>query len=353
MTQATLSDLESLLKQKQQEAESALAQANSLQAVDGVRVQYLGRKGDINAVKKNLKDVPAEDRPEIGELANTISAALEAKIEGKIADLKAVEIQKRIATEKIDVTMPGVYKPQGSIHPLTRITEEVTAIFRSMGFDVIDDNFCPEVETDYYNFDALNFPKNHPARDMQDTYYTDVAPNVLLRSQTSNAQIRFMENNDLPVRVVSPGRVYRNEDVSSKKNVLFHQMEGLLVDEDVTVADLKGILNEFIKQLFGEQRPTRFRTSYFPFTEPRMEMDVLFVKEVNGQKKEEWLEILGCGMVDPNVLTNVGVDAEKYTGFAFGMGVERLAMLKYYIDDLRLFFTNDLRFLQAQSGLKR
>jgi len=353
MSQPTVTtDLERLLLNQKQLAEAALNQADSLTAVEAVKVHYLGRKGEINTIKKNLKDVPPEERPKIGDLANSISEALEAQIEDRLLALKDAEIQQRIVAETIDVTMPGVYRPQGCIHPLTRITEEVTAIFRSMGFDVIDDNFCPEVETDYYNFDALNFPADHPAKDMQDTYYTDVAPNVLLRSQTSNAQIRFMENNAVPVRVVSPGRVYRNEDVSSKKNVLFHQIEGLLVDENVTVADLKGILKEFIKQLFGEERPTRFRTSYFPFTEPSMEMDVLFVKEVNGQKKEEWLEILGCGMVDPNVLENVGVDSEKYTGFAFGMGVERLAMLKYYIDDLRLFYTNDLRFLQAHSGLK-
>lgn len=348
--ETTRIDVRAELEALQGEAREALENAGNVQAVDDIRVQYLGRKGKINDIKRGLKDVSPEERPAIGALANEISDALEAQIEERLEALKQQEIQAKIAGETLDVTMPGVYLPQGVAHPLTRITEELCEIFRSMGFDVIDDNFCPEVETEYYNFDALNFPPDHPAKDMQDTFYTDVAPQVLLRSQTSNAQIRYMEGHDLPVRVVSPGRVYRNEDVSSKKNVLFHQIEGLLVDEDVTVADLKGVLQEFIKRLFGEERPTRFRTSYFPFTEPSMEMDVLYSRMVNGQKKEEWLEIMGCGMVDPNVLANVGIDPERYTGFAFGMGIERLAMLKYNITNIRDFYTNDLRFLKAFSG---
>ncbi len=348
--ETTRIDVRAELEALRDEARKALETAGSMQAVEDIRVRYLGRKGQINDIKRGLKDVSAEDRPAIGALANEISDALEAQIEERLESLKGQEIQAKIASETLDVTMPGVCIPQGVAHPLTRITEELCDIFRSMGFDVIDDNFCPEVETEYYNFDALNFPADHPAKDMQDTFYTDVAPQVLLRSQTSNAQIRYMESHDLPVRVVSPGRVYRNEDVSSKKNVLFHQIEGLLVDEDVTVADLKGVLQEFIKRLFGEERPTRFRTSYFPFTEPSMEMDVLYSRMVNGQKKEEWLEIMGCGMVDPNVLANVGIDPERYSGFAFGMGIERLAMLKYNITNIRDFYTNDLRFLKAFSG---
>ena len=344
---STQLDLKHELQAMRDQAMAALESAESLQAVEDVRLQYLGRKGQINEIKRNLKDVSNDERPLIGALANEISDALTGKIDEKLAAFKTAEIEARIASEAIDVTMPGAAVRQGGIHPLTRITDEVTAIFTSMGFAVIDDNFCPEIETDYYNFDALNFPQNRPARDMQDTFYTDVAPQVLLRSQTSNAQIRYMEKNPLPVRVVSPGRVYRNEDVSSKKNVLFHQLEGLLVDEGVTVAHLKGVLQEFIKHLFGEERPTRFRTSYFPFTEPSMEMDVLYKRTVNGQVKEDWLEIMGCGMVDPNVLTNCGIDAEKYTGFAFGMGIERLAMLKYGIHNIRDFYANDMRFLKA------
>ncbi len=347
---STQVDIKTELETLHQSAKAELNTANNVQAVDELRVKYLGRKGQINDIKRNLKDVSNEDRPIIGALANEVSNALQEQIEAKLDSLKEVEINTRIQSETLDVTMPGVFHRQGVLHPLTRMTEELSEMFRSMGFDVIDDNFCPEVETDYYNFDALNFPPNHPARDMQDTFYTDVDSHVLLRSQTSNSQIRYMEKNPLPVRVISPGRVYRNEDVSRQKNVLFHQLEGLLVDEDVTVSDLKGILQEFIKRLFGEERPTRFRTSYFPFTEPSMEMDVLYKRTINGQTKEDWLEIMGCGMVDPNVLENCGIDAEKYTGFAFGMGIERLAMLKYNIHNIRDFYQNDLRFLNAFKG---
>jgi phenylalanyl-tRNA synthetase alpha chain len=250
--------------------------------------------------------------------------------------------------------MPGVCHPQGTTHPLTLITQEICRIFEGLGFQVLDDNLCPEVETEYYNFEALNYPPDHPARDMQDTFYTDVAPTVLLRSQTSNAQIRYMENRKPPFRVVAPGRVYRNEEVSSRKNVLFHQLEGLLVDEHVRFSDLKGVLHEFTRQLFGGERPTRFRTSFFPFTEPSAEVDVQCIL-CNGAGcrtcgQHGWLEILGAGMVDPNVLQGVGIDPEVHSGFAFGMGIERLAMLKYAIDDIRLFYNNDLRFLQQFRG---
>ncbi|MBK8191023.1 MAG: phenylalanine--tRNA ligase subunit alpha [Vampirovibrionales bacterium] len=330
-----------------QEAQQALQAATTLQAVEDVRLEYLGRKGRLNDVKRSLKDAPPEERPALGAHANAVSDRLQAAIDAKRDALAAEELSARLAGESIDVTMPGVYVPMGKPHPLTRVTEELCDIFRALGFDVVDDTLCPEVETEYYNFDALNFPPDHPARDMQDTFYADVAPDALLRSQTSNAQIRYMEAHGVPVRIVAPGRVYRNEDVSSKKNVLFHQIEGLLVEEGVSIAHLKGTLSHFIRQFFGDARATRFRTSYFPFTEPSMEMDVLFRREVNGVIKEDWLEILGCGMVDPNVLTNVGVDPERYSGFAFGMGIERLAMLKYGIVNIRDFYANDLRFLGA------
>jgi phenylalanyl-tRNA synthetase alpha chain len=276
------------------------------------------------------------------------------RLEGKLDGFRQAEISQKLQKETIDVTMPGVFRPIGGRHPLSLVTEEICQIFQGMGFTVLDDDFCPEIETEYYNFEALNFPPDHPARDMQDTYYTDVAPNVLLRSQTSNAQIRHLEGRPLPVRVVSPGRVYRNEEVNSRKFVLFHQLEGLLVDDNVRFSDLKGILHEFIRHFFGGERPTRFRTSYFPFTEPSAEMDVQCILcsgagcQLCGQ--HGWLEILGAGMVDPNVLQMVNIDPGKNNGFAFGMGLERLAILKYSIHDIRLFFNGDLRFLKQFKG---
>jgi phenylalanyl-tRNA synthetase alpha chain len=290
----------------------------------------------------------------IGALANEINDRLSLLVDEKLEALKAQEIQRKLEAETIDVTMPGIFRGQGTIHPLTLVTEEICDIFEGMGFQVLDDNLCPEVETEFYNFEALNFPPDHPARDMQDTFYTDVAGHVLLRSQTSNAQIRYMENQKPPLRIVAPGRVYRNEEVSSRKNVLFHQLEGLLVDEHVRFSDLKGILHEFTRHFFNGERPTRFRNSYFPFTEPSAEVDVQCILcEGNGCRTcghHGWLEILGAGMVDPNVLKAVNIDPEKYTGLAFGMGIERLAMLKYAIDDIRLFYNNDLRFLQQFRG---
>lgn len=336
------------------QAKSALRSAETQEALEAVRVEYLGRKGRITSLMRGLKDVSAEERPIIGALANEIQDALSRELEARLEACRQAEILKKLESETLDVTMPGVYLPTGGRHPLTQVTAEICEIFKGMGFSTIDDDFCPEVETEYYNFEALNFPSDHPARDMQDTYYTDVAPHVLLRSQTSNAQIRYMENHPLPVRVVSPGRVYRNEEVNSRKFVLFHQLEGLLVDEHVRFSDLKGILHEFIRHFFGEERPTRFRTSFFPFTEPSAEMDVQCILckgegcQLCGQ--HGWLEIMGCGMVDPNVLKMVNVDPERYNGFAFGMGIERLAILKYSISDIRLFFNGDLRFLKQFKG---
>lgn len=338
----------------QEQARKELETADTIKAVETVRVEYLGRKGKVTGLMRGLKDVPAEERPEIGALANEINDRLTLLLEEKITQLKAKEIEEKLKAETIDVTMPGVYRPLGSVHPLTRVTREICDIFQGMGFEVLADNLCPEVETEYYNFEALNFPPDHPARDMQDTYYTDVSPQVLLRSQTSNAQIRHMETVKPPIRVVAPGRVYRNEEVNSRKNVLFHQLEGLLVDENVRFSDLKGTLHEFIRHFFNGERPTRFRNSFFPFTEPSAEVDVQCIFcNGNGCRvcgQHGWLEILGAGMVDPNVLKAVNIDPEKYTGYAFGMGIERLAMLKYNINDIRLFYTNDLRFLQQFKG---
>lgn len=353
--ETTQSNLRQELEAVRQEAQSALDAANTKEALEAVRVEYLGRKGRITGMMRGLKDVSAEERPLVGALANEIQEALGQVLEAKLDGYVQAEIAEKLKAETIDVTMPGTYRPSGSQHPLTRTIEDICQIFAGMGFETIDDDFCPEIETEFYNFEALNFPEHHPARDMQDTYYTDVASHVLLRSQTSNAQIRYMENNALPVRVVSPGRVYRNEEVNSRKFVLFHQLEGLLVDENVRFSDLKGILHEFTRQFFGGERPTRFRTSFFPFTEPSAEVDVQCIfcegKGCHVCSHIGWLEILGAGMVDPNVLRNVNIDPDKYNGFAFGMGIERLAMLKYSINDIRLFFNNDLRFLNQFKGL--
>lgn len=358
----TTVDIQTELKQLGDAAVSQLETASDKESLEAVKVEFLGRNGKITGILRGLKDVPKEDRGAVGSLANQIQQDVQAKLDEKFSALEAKEIEARISEESIDVTMPGIIRPVGSAHPLTQVTKQISDIFKSMGFEVIDDNTCPEIETEYYNFEALNFPENHPARDMQDTYYTDVAKNVLLRSQTSNAQIRYMERGGAAklargeqIRVVSPGRVYRNEDVSSRKHVLFHQLEGLLVAEDVTFADLKGTLSEFTRRFFADgsdeqERPTRFRASYFPFTEPSAEVDVqcIFCKGDGCQVCSQlgWLEILGAGMVDPNVLEEVGIDSEKYVGYAFGMGIERLTMLKYTVNDIRNFFNGDLRFLK-------
>lgn len=347
-------DIKAQLSQLQAEAEKTLTQVNTLKELDDLRIEYLGRKGRLTNIKKGLKDIPDSDRPEIGALANQVSNAIEALLDARQTALKHEALTAQLAEETLDVTMPGTYQPGGQLHPLTLVTQEVIDIFHGMGFSAIDDHLCPEVETEYYNFEALNFPADHPARDMQDTFYTNVGPQVLVRSQTSNAQVRYMETHQPPIRVVAPGRVYRNEEVSSRKGVLFHQIEGLLVDEKTTFSDLKGVLHEFIRLFFGQERPTRFRNSFFPFTEPSAEVDVQCIL-CNGQGcrtcgHHGWLEILGAGMVDPNVLQAVNIDPERYTGFAFGMGVERLAMLKYSIRDLRMFYTNDMRFLRQFKG---
>ena len=329
---------------------SEIESAKKLEDIENIKVQFLGRKGELNTIKRGLKDLPPEEKPVIGSLANTIASEIEEKLEEKYQILYKHAVNERLAAETIDVTLPGLSIPVGKKHLLTDTINEIIEIFQGMGFSLVDNISNPEVETEYYNFDALNFPADHPAKDMQDTFYTTVAPNVVLRSQTSNSQIRAMENTNPPLRVICPGRVYRSESVSSRKNNLFHQLEGFLVDKDVTFGDLKGVLNEFIRLYFGQARPTRFRTSYFPFTEPSAEIDVQCIicsgKGCRTCSGTGWLEILGSGMIDPNVLRYVNIDPEQYTGFAFGMGIERLAMLKYAINDIRLFFNNDIRFLQ-------
>ena len=336
----------------QTEVINQVSTCQTIDALETLRVEILGRSGQLTLLKRNLKDVPPEERPAVGQALNAVSQAIETALTEKKTQLEQAALTEKLRTETIDVTLPGSPNIVGKRHPLTLVIDDICSVFEGMGYSVLDDNACPEVETEFYNFEALNFPEDHPARDMQDTYYTEVAKNVLLRSQTSNAQIRYMSAQKTPpFKVVAPGRVYRNEEVSSRKYVLFHQIEGLYVAENVTFADLKGTLNAFIAQLFGgSPRKTRFRPSFFPFTEPSAEVDVecLFCGgdgcKVCGHSG--WLEILGAGMVHPNVLENCGIDSEKYTGFAFGMGVERLAMLRDAIDDIRIFYNNDQRFLK-------
>lgn len=338
------------LEQILNSATSEIEAAKTVQALDDVKLKYLSRKGELNTIKKNLKDLPDEDKRTIGSFANSVSNKLEQMIEARNNELYKIELDKKLLNEKIDITLPSDFRPQGKVHPLTQTVNEIVEIFQGLGFSVMPFEYSPEVETEYINFDMLNFPPDHPAKDMQDTFYTKVAPNVILRSQTSGAQIRQMLNQRPPVRVISPGRVYRCEAVSARKNNLFHQIEGLLVDKDITFGDLKGILNEFVRIYFGSARPTRFRASYFPFTEPSAEVDVQCImcggKGCRTCSGTGWLEVLGSGMVHANVLRNVGIDPEVYSGFAFGMGVERLTMLKYAINDIRLFFNNDTRFLR-------
>lgn len=336
------------------QASADIEKATTVKDLEDIKFKYLSRKGEFNEIKKGLKDLSDEDKRVVGSFANEISQKLETSISQKFQKFYQEELNKKLEGEKIDVTLPGQYIAHGHLHPLTSTTNEIVSIFQSLGFSVAPNEHSPEVETEYFNFDMLNVPQDHPARDVQDTFYTNIAPNVVLRSQTSGAQIHIMENQKPPIRIIAPGRVYRNENINARKNNFFHQIEGLYVDKDITFGDLKGVLNEFIRIYFGASRPTRFRNSFFPFTEPSAEVDVQCImcegKGCRTCSGTGWLEILGAGMVDPNVLKGVGIDPDVYSGFAFGMGVERLAMLKYAIDDIRLFFNDDVRFLEQFKG---
>lgn len=341
--------MEEKILQIKKEALTEIEQVKNQKELDEIRNKYLSRASELNNLKKGLKDVAPELRPKIGALTNEVSKEIEALVNKKAEEFYQIELNKKLEAEKIDVTLPSTYEPYGHIHPLTKTTNEIVEIFEMLGFSLIKNEYSPEVEVEKYNFDLLNVPKEHPARDVQDTFYSKLAKNVILRSQTSNAQVRQMQNSRPPIKIISPGRVYRSESVSARKNNLFHQIEGLYVDKNVTFGDLKGVLNEFIRLYFGSSRPTRFRNSFFPFTEPSAEVDVQCImchgKGCPTCSGTGWLEILGSGMVDPNVLRAVNIDPDVYTGFAFGMGIERLTMLKYAIDDIRLFFNNDIRFL--------
>lgn len=321
-----------------------LTAAQDLKDLDAVRVKYLGKKGELTAILKQMGKLSAEERPVIGQLANQVRAQIEERMEETKTNLEAHLLDQRLATETLDVTMPGKRSVLGKKHPITIVLDELKEIFIGMGFDVAQG---PEVELDYYNFEALNIPKDHPARDTQDTFY--INDNVVLRTQTSPIQIRVMEKQKPPIRIIAPGRVYRSDALDATHSPLFHQVEGLVVDKNITMADLKGTLEVFVKRLYGEESVVRFRPHHFPFTEPSAELDVQCFN-CHGEgcrlcKGEGWIEILGCGMVHPKVLENCGIDPEEYSGFAFGMGLERLVMRRYNIDDLRLFYENDARFL--------
>ncbi|MBR3890364.1 phenylalanine--tRNA ligase subunit alpha [bacterium] len=331
-------------------ASADIEKANSSADLDEIRLKYLSRKGEFNSIKKGLKDLSDEEKRVVGSLANDITQKLETAIKEKYSEFYRKELDAKLEKDRIDITLPGNFSPRGKVHPITSTTNEIVSIFQNLGFSLVPSEYAPEVETEYFNFDMLNVPQDHPARDVQDTFYTKLAPFTVLRSQTSNAQIRAMEAMKPPIRVLAPGRVYRNETVNARKNNFFHQIEGLYVDKNITFGDLKGVLNEFIRLYFGSARPTRFRSSFFPFTEPSVEIDVQCImcegKGCRTCSGTGWLEVLGAGMVDVNVLKGVGLDPEVYTGFAFGMGIERLSMLKYAIDDIRLFYNNDKRFLE-------
>ncbi|MCM2263707.1 MAG: phenylalanine--tRNA ligase subunit alpha [Desulfuromonadales bacterium] len=325
-------------------AAHAAGEACSELDLQQVRARFLGKKGELTALMKGVGSLPAEQRPIVGALANEVKDRLETLFNSRLEELRAVELQRRLTAERVDVTLPGRRLRRGSRHPITQVTEEIVSIFASLGFGVAEG---PEVERDFYNFEALNIPRDHPARDMQDTFY--VSDDVVLRTHTSPVQVRTMLNQAPPVRVVAPGTVYRR-DSDITHSPMFHQIEGFLVDRRVTFGDLKGMLTTFINEYFGTGIGVRFRPSFFPFTEPSAEVDIQCVICGGGGcrvcKNSGWLEILGSGMIDPEVFKAVGYDPEIYTGFAFGMGIERIAMLKYGVNDLRLFFENDLRFLK-------
>ena len=326
--------------------ETALAQINEPNAdLEQIKIKYLGKKGELTAVLRGMGGLSPEERPLVGQLANEVRAQIEEAIAEKATLAQAAALEKKLKEEKLDVTMPGTAMPTGHIHPLTQVQRQLEDIFIGMGFSIVEG---PEVEMDYYNFQALNIPENHPARDTQDTFY--ITDNILLRSQTSPVQVRTMEHMKPPIRIISPGRVYRSDALDSTHSPLFHQLEGLVVDKGITMGDLKGTLEIFAKKMFGESTRIRFRPHHFPFTEPSAEVDVsCYVCGGKGCrlcKGEGWIEILGAGMVHPFVLSNCGIDPEEYSGFAFGLGIERIAMKAYSVDDIRLFYENDQRFLE-------
>ena len=326
-------------------AKAELEKISDAKELDGLRIKYLGKKGELTAILKQMATLTAEERPIIGQLANKIRADIEEAISTRGSELKAALAEKKLKEERLDVTLPGKLQTIGKLHPLNAVMNEIEEIFLGMGFDIAEG---PEVEYDYYNFEALNIPADHPARDTQDTFY--ITDNILLRTQTSSVQIHVMENKKPPIRVISPGRVFRSDAVDATHLPLFHQIEGLVVDKGITMANLVGTLDMLMKRLYGEDCKIRLRPHHFPFTEPSAEVDVLCFncggKGCSMCKNEGYVELLGAGMVHPKVLENCGIDPNEYSGFAFGLGLERVVMRKYGINDLRLLYENDLRFLE-------
>ena len=325
--------IESQLQELQSSATEAIAATSSLPSLKELRVAYLGKKGQLSQILRGMGKLSKEERPRIGGFANVVKEKVQESLEERRQELEAAKIETQLEKETLDVTIPGVRRPLGRVHPLNATIDKVLDIFVGLGYTVAEG---PQIETDYYNFEALNTPPDHPARDMQDTFY--LPEGKLLRTHTSSVQIRYMEEHQPPIRIVAPGRVYRRDTVDATHSAVFHQVEMLAVDKGLTFSDLKGTIKEFLRQMFGPDLALQFRASYFPFTEPSAEVDV--------QWKGKWLEVMGCGMVDPNVLTAVGYDPEVYTGFAAGFGVERFAMVLHQIDDIRRLYNSDLRFLR-------
>ena len=340
-----MSETENKVREIEEKAAEEIGRADAMERLNEIRVAVLGKKGTLTQVLKGMKDVPKEGRPMVGKWVNDARAHIEARLEETKARLEAERLNARLASETIDVTLPAKKQKMGHRHPNTIALEEVERIFVGMGYEVIEG---PEIEYDEYNFTKLNIPANHPAKDEQDTFY--ITDDILLRTQTSPVQARIMEQGKLPIRMISPGRVFRADEVDATHSPSFYQIEGLVIDKGITFADLKGTLDVFAKKMFGEETKTKFRPHHFPFTEPSAEMDVSCFK-CGGKgcrfcKGEGWIEILGCGMVHPHVLEMCGLDPEEYGGFAFGVGLERIALLKYEIDDMRLLYDNDIRFLE-------
>ena len=326
-------------------ASSAIAAAETEKEIEELRVRFLGKKGELTAILKQMGSLSAEERPVMGQLVNEDKQKTEELINEKKSEIKEKATQLKLKAETIDITMPGKAVKTGGLHPLNTVLDDMIDIFQSMGFDVVDG---PEVETDHYNFECLNVPADHPARDMQDTFY--LGENLLLRTQTSAAQIRTMENRKPPIRVICPGRVYRADEVDATHSPVFHQIEGLVVDKGITMCDLKGVLEQFAHEIYGPETDVKFRPSFFPFTEPSVEVDVT-CSECGGKgcrvcKGSGWIEILGAGMVHPRVLKSCGIDPDEYSGFAFGIGLDRLTTTRYKISDILLLFENDKRFLE-------
>lgn len=325
--------IETALKTLAAKAENSIEQTTNLEDLEQLRVNYLGKKGELSQILREMGKLTPEERPRLGAIANEVKELVQSLLESRRESLNNAQIQAKLAAETLDVTLPALSRPLGRIHPLNSTVDRMIDIFVGLGYSIATG---PQVESDYYNFEALNIPADHPARDMQDTFF--LSDGRLLRTHTSPVQIRYMESHEPPIRIVAPGRVYRRDTVDATHSAVFHQVELLAVDQGLTFTDLKGTIKEFLKQMFGADLPVKFRASYFPFTEPSAEVDV--------QWKGKWLEVMGCGMVDPNVLKAVGYDPQIYTGFAAGFGVERFAMVLHEIDDIRRCYNSDIRFLR-------